>query len=245
MFLENYIITGKIVCETGLHIGGSNDSVDIGGSDNPIIRDSISNYPYIPGSSLKGKLRTLLELNDYDSSKSVCANDGKPSNDINCVATQIFGKAADKNKDETKNMKYPTRIIVRDSYPTEETVEHWNNSDNVIAGAEMKIENTIDRIKSSAMPRNIERVPKDSEFEFEIIFSKYEEDNDNFKDLLMAMKLLEDNYLGGSGSRGYGKIKFRDMTISKRDVDYYINAKNVENEMKFESISKALSEFNE
>lgn len=246
MFVENYKITGKIVCETGLHIGGSSDSVDIGGSDNPIIRDSISNLPYIPGSSLKGKLRTLLELNDYDSSQSVLFNGGKPSTDSNCVAAQIFGIAADNSKEKDKvSLKYPTRIIVRDSYPTEETIKKWEESDNVIAGAEMKMENTIDRIKSTAMPRNIERVPKDSEFNFEIIFAKYDEDNDNFKDILKAMLLLEDSYLGGSGSRGYGKIKFKDIVISKRDVDYYINNQSEENDYKFETISKALSEFNE
>ena len=71
MFKENYIITGQIVCETGLHIGGSTDSIEIGGSDNPVIRDSVTKLPFIPGSSLKGKLRSLLELYDPDSAKNV------------------------------------------------------------------------------------------------------------------------------------------------------------------------------
>ena len=245
MFIENYIIKGIIVCETVLHIGGSNDSIDIGGSDNPVIRDSISNLPYIPGSSLKGKLRTLLELYYPDSTQSVLDNGGKPSTDTDCVATQIFGIAADNSADNDKTLKFPTRIIVRDAYPTEETVEKWEKSDNIINGAELKIENTIDRIKSSAMPRNFERVPRGSEFNFEIIFSRYEDDENNFKDILKAMELLEDNYLGGSGSRGYGKIRFKDITISKRDVDYYINAQNEDSKNKFDSISEAISEFNE
>lgn len=245
MFVENYLIKGIISCETGLHIGGSNDSVDIGGSDNPIIRDSITNLPYIPGSSLKGKLRTLLELNDIDSSKSVWEKDGEPSSDINCVATQIFGIAANnKSEDLDKILKYPTRIIVRDSYPTKETEKKWRESEEVIAGAELKIENTIDRIRSTANPRNVERVPRGSEFNFEIILSKYEDDENNFGALLKAMKLLEDNYLGGSGSRGYGQIRFKDITILKRDVEYYVNEGKDENSLTFDSIDDAISEFN-
>lgn len=66
MFKKNYIIKGEIVCKTGLHIGGSNDNIDIGGTDTVVIRDSVTDLPFIPGSSLKGKLRSLLELNDKD-----------------------------------------------------------------------------------------------------------------------------------------------------------------------------------
>ncbi len=77
MFKENYVITGIILCETGLHIGGSNDSVEIGGSDNVVIRDGLTNYPYIPGSSLKGKLRSLIELNDDKFVKNLIAKEKK------------------------------------------------------------------------------------------------------------------------------------------------------------------------
>ncbi|PWB88373.1 type III-A CRISPR-associated RAMP protein Csm3 [Methanobrevibacter thaueri] len=217
MFRENYIIQGKIVCKTGLHIGGSSDAIDIGGSDNVVIRDSVTGNPFIPGSSLKGKLRFLTELNDKDSAQSVIDNDGKPADDPNCIASKLFGVSADESQNE---LKFPTRTIVRDSYPDEETLELWNN-ESLISGAELKYENTINRINSSANPRNIERIPKGSKFDFEIIFSVYEDDDENISYLLDAMRLLEDNYLGGSGSRGFGQIKFENIKLSKRTSDYY------------------------
>ena len=258
MFNENYLIKGIIHCETGLHIGNSSDNIDIGGSDKPIIRDSITNLPFIPGSSLKGKLRVLLELNDKLSSESVRGRHGKASNDINCVATQIFGIASYRSTNEEKLLlKYPTRTIVRDSYPTAETIELWKNSEDVFEGAELKYENFVDRINARSFIRNIERIPRGSEFNFEIIFSVYKKDKEkdfiednvkdfnednekNFIELLRSMKLLEDNYLGGSGTRGFGKIRFKKINVIKRDAEYYKeNIINPKNTLNFESISDA------
>ena len=92
MFNGNYIISGKIKCLTGLHIGGSNNNMEIGGSDNVVIRDAINNLPYIPGSSLKGKLRSLLELNDEKAFKNVKENNGEPSNQG--LIADVFGKSS-------------------------------------------------------------------------------------------------------------------------------------------------------
>ncbi|MDR3063034.1 MAG: type III-A CRISPR-associated RAMP protein Csm3, partial [Methanobrevibacter sp.] len=114
MFKENYIIYGTIIVKTGLHIGDSKDSIEIGVIDNPIIRDRTSGLPYIPGSSLKGKLRSLLELNDKDSTNSVLKNKGEPSSDANCKAGKIFGSSP---TGSTKPY-FPTRLIVRDSFPS-------------------------------------------------------------------------------------------------------------------------------
>lgn len=241
MFKENYIIQGKIVCKTGLHIGGSSDAIDIGGSDNVIIRDSVSGLPYIPGSSIKGKLRFLTELNDKDSAQSVISNDGHVSDDTSCIATKLFGISADENQSE---LKFPTRTIVRDAYPDDDTVELWNN-EALVSGAELKYENTINRINSAATPRNIERVPKDSKFDFEIIFSVYEGDDDNVSALLDAMRLLEDNYLGGSGSRGYGQIKFENIKLSKRSKDYYTENNNENIIIESDDISEVISKVKE
>ena len=224
MFKENYIIQGKIVCKTGLHIGGSSDAIDIGGSDNVIIRDSVTGNPYIPGSSLKGKLRFLTELNDKDSAQSVIDNKGKPADDPNCISSRLFGISAD---DKQTELKFPTRTIVRDAYPDEDTLDLWDN-ESLISGAELKYENNINRINSGATPRNIERVPKGSKFDFEIIFSVYEGDDENISYLLDSMKLLEDNYLGGSGSRGFGQIKFENIKLSKRTAQYYKENKDEE-----------------
>lgn len=217
MFKENYIIQGKIVCKTGLHIGGSSDAIDIGGSDNVIIRDSVTGNPYIPGSSLKGKLRFLTELNDKDSAQSVINNKGGPADNPSCLASKLFGISADEKQME---LKFPTRTIVRDAYPDDETLKLWDN-EALISGAELKYENSINRINSAANPRNIERVPKGSKFNFEIVFSVYEGDDDNISSLLDAMRLVEDNYLGGSGSRGFGQIKFENIKLTKRTADYY------------------------
>lgn len=221
MFKENYIITGTIECLTGLHIGGSNDSVEIGGSDNVIIRDSLTNLPYIPGSSLKGKLRSLMELNDkvyVENLKKKIKGESDEDAEVDMDdAVKIFGGAADKI-----TIGFPTRIIVRDSFPTDETIKLWERYDNVINGAELKYENQLDRVKSEANPRNIERVPRHSKFDFEIILSTYDKENmDNLIKIIESMALLEDNYLGGSGSRGFGQIKFGDMKIIKRDQGFY------------------------
>lgn len=217
MFKENFVIKGKLVCETGLHIGGANDAINIGGADSILIRDSVSDLPFIPGSSLKGKLRSLLELNDKKSIQSVLEKKGKSSTDEDSIAVKIFGISSDKKN----NLKYPTRLIVRDSFPTEESIKLWEKQEEVVRGSELKWENTIDRITSRANPRSLERIPKGSSFNFEFIFSVYEEDENNLMGLFEAMRLLEDNYLGGSGSRGYGKVKFANISITKRGQDYY------------------------
>lgn len=217
MFKENFVIKGELVCETGLHIGGANDAINIGGADSIIIRDSVSDLPFIPGSSLKGKLRSLLELNDKKSIQSVLEKKGKSSTDEDSIAVKIFGISSDKKN----NLKYPTRLIVRDSFPTEESIKLWEKQEEVVRGSELKWENTIDRITSRANPRSLERIPKGSSFIFEFIFSVYEEDENNLMGLFEAMRLLEDNYLGGSGSRGYGKVKFANISITKRGQDYY------------------------
>ncbi|MDR3292437.1 MAG: type III-A CRISPR-associated RAMP protein Csm3 [Methanobrevibacter sp.] len=219
MFKENYLIEGKIVLKTGLHIGDSKDSIEIGVIDNPIIRDKLSGLPFIPGSSLKGKLRSLLELNDKKSAENVIASKGKPSSDSNSKAGKIFGTSASNNN----KPDFPTRIIVRDSFPSKEAIEKWDDKEDIVRGAEVKYENTINRITSEANPRPTERIPKDSIFDFEIILSVYDEDgdNENLGGVFESMLLLEDNYLGGSGSRGYGQIKFDKITLKKRDSNYY------------------------
>lgn len=240
MFKENFVIKGKLVCETGLHIGGANDAINIGGADSILIRDSVSDLPFIPGSSLKGKLRSLLELNDKKSIQSVLEKKGKSSTDEDSIAVKIFGISSDKKN----NLKYPTRLIVRDSFPTEESIKLWEKQEEVVRGSELKWENTIDRITSRANPRSLERIPKGSSFIFEFIFSVYEEDENNLMGLFEAMRLLEDNYLGGSGSRGFGKVKFTNISITKRGQDYY--KKDMDEEVIIENadISEAVKSIN-
>lgn len=200
-FKGNIILQGKIKTLTGLHIGGSKDSMEIGGIDLPVIRDPHTGYPYIPGSSIKGKMRMLLEFAEG------CVTNGNP---CSCKESpeicRIFGTA---DKDEAIG---PTRLIVRDAYPTDETVKIWKNLDSDLLFTEYKGENTIDRLTSQANPRFVERVVSGSEFEFEMVYSIYDiDENDDLSHLglvFKAMRLLQDSTLGGHGSRGYGKIGF-------------------------------------
>jgi CRISPR-associated protein Csm3 len=101
-------------------------------------------------------------------------------------------------------------------------LEKWSEADEVVGGAELKYENTLNRITSEAKPRNQERVPKDSRFNMEIVFSIFDEDDPkNLNGVFESLMLLEDNYIGGSGTRGYGKIKFENISLIKRSKDYY------------------------
>ena len=221
-FLGNLIIKGKLRCETGLLIGGNQESTEIGGIDNPVIRDP-NGYPYIPGSSLKGKMRSLVEWEEglvgKDGDVHTCKDEDKAKN---CPVCIVFGCSSD------KDLKIgPTRLIVRDAYATEETKEWWKSLDTGLLYTEWKKENTINRLTSRANPRDFERVPAGSEFEVEFVFGLYQLPNSEKKDynyipvLFKAIALLEDSYLGGSGTRGYGKVKFNldqeAIFISKED----------------------------
>jgi len=221
-FQANFILKGTISCETGLHIGGTSEGIEIGGLENIVIRDPKTDLPFIPGSSLKGKMRTLLELSYRDSSEYIIKNKGEPCKCGKCIPCKIFGSSAPDNKtskDDDNRQQGPTRLVVRDSFTTAVKLE-----------TELKSENTINRITSEAMPRSMERVPRGTEFKFEMIFSVYEDDDyRNFLKLLDSMKLLEDSYIGGSGTRGYGQIQFKDISILKRLAEYYTSgAKEIE-----------------
>ena len=215
-FQANIIITGEIVIKTGTKIGGSSEGIEIGGVDNPVIRDPRSDLPYIPGSSIKGKERSLKELSDPELIKNVIANRGETCKCGKCAICTVYGTSS-------KDIDHgPTRLIIRDSFPTQDTIEEWKNIESVARGTEMKYENTINRLTSEANPRSQERVPRGSRFSLEKIYSIYsDQDYENIKVVFSAMKLLEDNYLGGGGSRGPGKIRFEKIQIKKRDLDYY------------------------
>ena len=217
----NLILKGKIECVTGLHIGGSKEKLEIGGLDSPVIRDPNTRYPYIPGSSIKGKMRHLLEY--------VSGGLGEYVEKIGDVSTKqevvsIFGIGADikgeANEDKGKysNLKNVglSRLLVRDALPDKYTTELWENLDTDLEYTEYKPENTIDRLTSAANPRFIERVVAGSRFDFEMVYTVYERGDqdestaiqDDLDNILMSLRLLESTAIGKSGSRGYGKIKF-------------------------------------
>ena len=196
------LIEGVITCETGLRIGGSTESIEIGGMENPIIRHPITDEPYIPGSSLKGKVRSLLELKHGRVSPT-----GEPCGCGQCMICRVFGPH--------KNPRHklgPTRILVRDAALTDES-KAWlekAREDRGLFYAEVKTENIVNRLTGTAEhPRTIERVPADTEFKFEIAVRLFEDDDEaQIMSLIQeGLDLLQQDYLGSSGSRGYGKVK--------------------------------------
>ncbi|ABR31515.1 CRISPR-associated protein Csm3 [Thermosipho melanesiensis] len=234
-FKGKIIVKADIHVVTGLQIGKEN-SMEIGGIDNPVIKDSLGK-PYIPGSSLKGKLRTLMEYfhGKIKNDVLVVAKGGENQirihqcDEKDCPVCNLFGRNHGKhryasNPDvevEFKNIM-PTRLFVRDALLDENSIteEMKKNLDNEFT--EVKPENTLDRITSAANPRFNERVPAGAIFKSEFVINVYDDDNEKYlRELLTALSLLEDDYLGGSGSRGYGKVRFENIKIVYKGKGYY------------------------
>lgn len=209
---------GSLVTKSGLRIGGSQEEMEVGGIDNPIMRDPVSKLPYIPGSSLKGKLRSLLE---YKLGK--VSSEGKPCGcgQQDCLVCRVFGP-----HQNTRHSLGPTRIIVRDAPLSEESRKVLDRQ--VQEGeryAEAKKEVWIDRrtgIAGQGGLRTQERLPVGAKFDLEISLRIFEEDGDgqtliNFvKD---GLNMIEHDYLGGSGTRGYGWVKIEDLRITDSKVE--------------------------
>ncbi len=199
-------IKGQIELLSGLHIGGGDDTMKIGGINNGVIKDINTNKPYIPGSSLKGKMRSLLEWHIG----VVGIGDGNPFNS-KLLTNNIFDDKEKKDSAETLLKLFGdkegdfgiTRINVGDCLLNE------TSKDMVLS--EAKYENVIDRKNGTAKhPRQIERVPAGIKFDFDIRIKILDEDNEE-KLITMVKKgfeLIESDYLGGSGSRGYGRVTF-------------------------------------
>lgn len=217
-------IDGTIKLMSGLHIGAGKDTIEIGGIDNPVIKHPHSGEPYIPGSSVKGKLRYLLEW-AFQPVFSCIRDDGKPwgsddkqSYNPNDPVLRIFGTAAKREKWPAG----PTRLIVRDAMLRDTWRNETLKSGNTYT--EEKTEVVIDRIAGKAHdkvgPRQTERVPAGAEFALAMVFRLYDTEDGGDRDraclnwLLAGLHLLEQDALGGSGSRGYGRIVFEDLKIS-------------------------------
>ncbi len=228
MELEGYKkIEGIIEVVTGLHVGGSATIIEIGGRDNPIIKHPITNEPYIPGSSIKGKMRSLLEwkLGKIDTNPDNKRTFGEvhQCDKAGCPICTIFGTSAD------ESTAGPTRLIVRDAvldndYKT--NLKKKNPNWTPIDLSEDKYENTINRITARANPRNFERVVSGARFSFNISYRVFKgnadiKDEALFENVIDALKLVENDTLGGAGSRGCGQIQF-EITLnngSKKSIN--------------------------
>lgn len=237
------ILTGEIHALTGLRIGGSASALAIGGVDLPVIRNSMDQHPYIPGSSLKGKMRSLAEkatnapLNrrigqawihtaggngprDY-SDKEQYRKEGERQYTEYWV-NPLFGVPGEVDF----KISGPTRLVVRDVPLSPASVERLKTAKSDMLFTEIKTEVAIDRITSQATPRQVERVPAGAVFApMELVLSYYAASDGNLTGhLLTCLQLVEDDYLGGHGSRGSGKIAFQELRVTWRSSADYTRA---------------------
>lgn len=191
-------IDGILEVVTGLHIGGSSAFAAIGAVDSPVIKDVRTSDPMIPGSSLKGKMRTLLAKKYNEKFVS------SPDEDAECISN-LFGIARN-------GRSKAGRLLFSDMYLNKENKEELRDM-NIIHPVEVKFENSISRTTAVAKPRQIERVIRGTQFDMKLIYEV--DDNcsieEDFRIICDGLKLLKYDYLGGSGSRGYGKVDFQDL----------------------------------
>ena len=206
--LKTALFKGTLEVVTGMHIGGSVEAIEIGGIDNPIIKHPVTQEPYIPGSSLKGKMRSQMEKKEGKVGKS-----GEPCGCGECMVCRVFGP----HKNTRHNLG-PTRILVRDAMLSDESREEMKQAAKEGKSyIEVKTENIIDRnIGTAKHPRQQERVPAGAKFDLEIgvqVMEDLDQDSDVVGFVKEGLKSIEESYIGGSGSRGYGKVRFTDMTL--------------------------------
>lgn len=234
-FVGKLILEGELHCATGLHVGAGKGSLEIGGADNPVVKDAFGR-PYIPGSSLRGKLRSLLEQSSglavsselvYLSRRrgqEVRIHQSERPDDEICL---LFGRNSGRmervvGEPIESNHASPARLAVFDA-PLDMgsiTPQMRENLDDELT--EVKGENAIDRITSQASPRTLERVPAGARFQVRFVLDILcEEDAPLLGRLIEALRLLEDDALGGGGSRGSGRVRFAQLALTWRNRNYY------------------------
>lgn len=226
-------ISGKILLKSGLHIGSGQGGIKIGGVDSPVMRNPLTDEPYIPGSSLKGKMRFLLEWDKDVVNKN---NGDIPKYDSvkNPVIPKFFGNMPDRNGEETG---IPTMVVFRDAqaigfitdFARDDIISNMILPKNEarkrgISFFESKYEVNIDRLKGTVSrkggPRQMERVVSGTVFEFEISVRYFNEDEEKYKELVKrGLQLIQQDALGGCGSRGYGRVKFFDLKYGDSNWD--------------------------
>ncbi|NPA76400.1 MAG: type III-A CRISPR-associated RAMP protein Csm3 [Candidatus Diapherotrites archaeon] len=218
-----YKISGTITAKSGLRIGAERGEVAIGGIDNPVIRNPLTDEPYIPGSSIKGKMRSLMEWAlGKVSAKQDKSNSAHQCDKVDCEICRVFGSAANQQLPE----RGPTRLIVRDAYLTEASREALvrMGQEKGQLYTEAKQEVFIPRLGGDANPRTTERVPAGAEFDFELVYKVYDLgdggslDERYFDEVVKrGLELLELDALGGHTSRGYGKVAI-DYKVEEIDL---------------------------
>src|SRR6202050_1502710 len=229
------IIEGEMHCETGLHVGAGKGSLEIGGADNPVVKDA-HGRPYVPGSTLRGRIRALLEqstgmaipselvFNSKRKGQEVRIHQSDRPDDEICI---LFGRSPGRMEkvgggDVESNHATPARLSVFDAplVPDSITPQMRETLDDELT--EVKSENAIDRITSQANPRTLERVPAGARFRVRLVMDVLcEEDAPLFQRVLEGLRMLEDDSLGGGGSRGSGRVRFANLKLTWRGQGYY------------------------
>ncbi len=229
------ILEGELRAETGLHIGAGKGSLEIGGADNPVVKDAFG-MPYIPGSSLRGRLRALLEqslglavpgelvyLSKRRGPEVRIHQSDRPDDEICILFGRNPGRMERFGGDTLESSQAtPARLAVYDAplVPESITPQMRENLDDELT--EVKSENAIDRITSQANPRTLERVPAGSRFRFRMVLDILcEEDRELARRVVEGMRLLEDDALGGGGSRGNGRMSFANLRLTWRGRAFY------------------------
>lgn len=240
--LGKLLLDGDIVCETGLHVGAGKGSLDLGGADNPVVKDAFGR-PYVPGSTVRGKLRSLLEQTlghaTGDSLVYLSRRRGQEvrihqSDDPGDEVCLLFGRnpgRMDKVSGDTLEARVasPARLTVYDAPLDLEsiTAQMRENLDDELT--EVKSENAIDRVTCQANARTLERVPAGAKFRLRLVVDILcPEDRELVPLLVSGLRLLEDDALGGGGSRGSGRIRFANWTATWRGKQYYVGAADEE-----------------
>lgn len=218
--LGRVLVKANLYLKSGLRIGAADTGIVVG-NINAILRNPVTNEPYIPGSSLKGKLRSLLEK-AYGVEQNqpiqkifihICHNESAYQE---CKICPIFGISADEAGPATFPNGSPTRLIVRDAPLTTQSRTDLQAKRLDSEFSELKTEVAIDRLTSKAVPRTQERIPAGTIMDFEAVFSLYfPGDTAHFLNFCQALRLLEQDFLGGSGSRGYGQIAFQEIRLTR------------------------------
>lgn len=213
-----HVLHAELVCRSGVHIGASDSEMHIGGIDNAVVKHPITQEPYIPGSSIKGKVRSLLEWRSgFVSNGPLGWRDYVNSHSDKVLAIlKLFGVGGQVLTDAQAKEIGPTRLSFWDC----SLLPEWISSVRTSEGSytEVKTENSIDRIAGTAKnPRQTERVPADARFDFKVTVKVL--DDENLLDTLLAgLKLLELDGIGGSVSRGYGKVKFEKLSLDGKNI---------------------------
>jgi len=229
------ILEGDLHCETGLHIGAGKGSLEIGGADNPVIKDAYGR-PYVPGSSLRGRIRSLLEhalglttpselvyLSRRRGQEVRIHQSDRPDDEI-CL---LFGRSPGRLEKVTGEVLdassvTPARLTVYDAPLIPESITDAMRENLEDELTEVKSENAIDRITCQANPRTLERVPAGARFRVRMVLDILcPEDKTLMARLVEGLRLLEDDTLGGGGSRGSGRVRFANLRLVWRNRNFY------------------------